>query len=469
MDDSNFDKLIKDKLEGFEDPSFDESALAGFHEKLASVQPAPWYQQPFTHYLVAGSLAVFTVINILVFSPKESGNTSVSNKNKDQVKIDSLLTVIQDIKTKSILLHKKDSSDARGRIANAIAERTDGDNSLTIESADNSVAHNIRKSDNVSSASHENTRISKSKMVSLGPVNDLPVEVYQTLIRKGMLVDDNGAAYLSAPDRENYSYDSDYTLTGIKDVYRSPKFTKSFAREEEQKPDSIAKVTVRNENEISAEIKSELEKHYFKGIGINIGPHVDLSQGMFTKGKAPITPRFGFLAEIVTSPAISFEVGVDYSTTSIAFDRDFQTIEIPNLDTSLGTVSDANIKNTLMSTPLSIKYRKWISDKGQAFIRVGYTPYFSIIQEYQCGYKANYYPGGPQPYANHYVTSILQVKDNFFYGNTSSISLGLTRITRDKDKIEGSIFYESSLSAVGNEKVSMTLFGIRTAYWFNLK
>jgi len=468
MDDNKFDNLIKDKLEGYEDPSFDESSIAGFHEKLASFRSAPWYQQPLPQYMATTILTVFTIIAVLIFSIKENVTGNSSILNTEQLRIDSLLTIIQNFKTESVLLRKKDSADAKYRIEKGMLENAVANNAISNSTSGSRILNSTKQNSRASFSSRD-VHVIKNKIVPLGPVMDLPLDVYHALIKNGMLIDDNGTAYLSAPDRDNYYSNNEYALLGIKDVYQSLKFSKSFVvLEEMQEP--ILKIIDKKENEILTGNKNELEKHYFKGIGINIGPHIDLSQGIFAKGEAPITPRFGLLTEIVTSPAISFETGVDYSTTSIAFDRDLQTIEIPNLDTSLGSLSDANIKNTLLSAPIAIKYRQLISDKNQVFLRVGYTPYFSIMQEYQCGYKPNYFPpSGATPYGSHYVTSILQVKDNFFYGNTRSISLGLTRITRGKEKIEGSLFYESSLSAVGNEKISMTLFGIRTAYWFNLK
>ncbi|NOT76881.1 MAG: hypothetical protein HOP08_18305 [Cyclobacteriaceae bacterium] len=453
MDDQNFDKFIKDKLEGYQDPSFDESAMAGFHEKLSAVQPLPFYQQTWTHYLAAASIAVLTVI-LFWYSSFEKGTNNVSETNKAQLKIDSLLIVIHDLKEQVSSTSSLSSSLSNDNVSNTVNQKGE----------EGSVIVNERTS-----------KGSSRKMIALGRTSDLPAEISSVLMRKGMLVDDNGSAYLVAPDKEGLMYVSlDHDQKSISSVYPSPRFNGSFVSVS-RKENEVARVTSIKKNEISSEKREDLEKHYTNGIGINLGPHADLMSQSFSKGHGLIVPRFGLLAEVVVSPKLSFEAGVDYFYTAMDFDRNFQfqTIEIPNLDYSLGTINQAHIENTILSTPISIKYRKWVSEKNQAFVRIGYTPYFSIIQEYQCGYEFNNMSGNsyPPPYysTNHQVTSILQVKDNFFYGNTTSVSLGLTHQIRNKDKIEGSLFYESSLAPVGHERLSMSLFGIRTAYWFRLR
>ncbi len=452
MDDHSFDKFIKDKLDGYEDSSFDPSALEGFHERLAAFRTVPWYQTNFTYYLAAASLTLFTFINAYLFWPanKEGANKNISLKSKEQQVIDSLTTVIHHLETQSKIVIVPDSASMK-----------------------NSSASLTNKSNKPGLATSRN-----KNMIALGPVSDLSPGLYETLLHKGMLVVENEKAYLVSPDRVSSPYGglTDYSQARIAEVYPSPESSlKNFSAAPESDAYTAKVEKIEKHNTVSSKTRKALEKYYSKGIGINLAPHVDLVQGIFSKGDGLITPRIGVVADWVVSPSLSFETGIDYFKTSVRFrDRDdFQNVTFPNEDPSLGTINNGRIENTLLSTPIALKYRQWISEKSQAFVRVGYTPYFSVLQEYECGYdfnnKGNYYPNGSSGSSPHLVDSYKQYDDRYFYGNTSSISLGLTRQMKEKNKLEASVFYEKSLSAVGNEKSGMQLFGLRTAYWFNLR
>ena len=99
MDDQNFDDFVKGRLDGYEDPSFDPSALAGFHDKLALFHPAPWYQLPVSQYMMAASLTLFTVVNLYLFWPSkvETVDSSISQNNTNRTVIDSLTVVIEQL------------------------------------------------------------------------------------------------------------------------------------------------------------------------------------------------------------------------------------------------------------------------------------------------------------------------------------------------------------------------------------
>ena len=58
MDDNRFDDIIKGKVEGYKDSSFDPSALAAFHNRMATDAGWPWYVRYRTELTAATASAV---------------------------------------------------------------------------------------------------------------------------------------------------------------------------------------------------------------------------------------------------------------------------------------------------------------------------------------------------------------------------------------------------------------------------
>ena len=115
---------------------------------------------------------------------------------------------------------------------------------------------------------------------------------------------------------------------------------------------------------------------------------------------------------------------------------------------------------------------RWISEKGKAFVGAGYTPYKSFGQEYEYTYDfdCGLHPiGGPNPDPDHHrVNSIQKINDRMYYRGTATASVGWTKLVKkNNNKEEASLFYEKRLGTVGQEKLGMQLFGLRTAFWFN--
>ena len=448
MDDHNFDEFVKGRLDGYEDPSFDPSALEGFHEKLAYFRPAPWYELPVSQYMMAASLTLFTVVNLYLFWPSkiEIASSPITQKKTNQTIIDSLTVVIEQLKTESHV-----STRFRDSLLNRFNSQP--------------------------AVSQSATPKLQNGGLYLGTTAEIPSDLYHALMVKRMLVTENGGAFLIAPEKTSQSFAklSELDLKGVGANYPWPAAGLSDLELKIRSDETPTVIIPERRRAVSSRMRNALEKHYSKGIGIYVAPHVDLAQSIFSKGDGGITPRVGITADWVLSPSLSVETGVDYSITSINFDRSFKDVPLPPTDPNLGAVEAVQVKNSLMSAPIAIKYRQWISEKSQAFVKAGYTPYFSLQQEYQLSYDFDraFDPNqgfGPGPNPNHHhVNSIQRVNDQKFYGNTSTISLGITRLVKNKNKLEAAVFYEKSIGDIGQEKLGMQLFGLRTAYWFNLR
>ena len=197
--------------------------------------------------------------------------------------------------------------------------------------------------------------------VSIGLISSLPPQLYNVLMEKGLLITENDEAYLAPPETVNQHYRNMYLASRKTESQKLwpelvlPEF-KLKPVEIKEAPTVVARET--KHQVISAKMRNELEKHYFKGLGINVAPHADLAQAIFSQGTGLITPRAGVTVDWVISPRFSVESGIDYSTTKLVLDKNFQTITLPSSDTSLGRVERLGIKHTLLSAPIALKYRQ---------------------------------------------------------------------------------------------------------------
>ncbi len=67
MDDKSFDKFLKDKVENYQDPTFDESALNALHQRMDALgYGTPWYVRYNGAIMTAAALTLFTLINFFI-------------------------------------------------------------------------------------------------------------------------------------------------------------------------------------------------------------------------------------------------------------------------------------------------------------------------------------------------------------------------------------------------------------------
>jgi hypothetical protein len=444
MDDNRFDDIIRQKLDSYEDHSFDPAALAGFHERMDGFHPVLWYQRPLSQYLVAASVALFTVVNAWLFWPSSTAPSGAGQSDAhERILLDSMNREVTRIRTQY---------------------------SLVIKERDSAVQLSLRRPRTV----YVQEAAKQGPGVYMGKASDIPADVYHALMVKRMIVTDQGYAWLVGPQKENGLYDR-YAEVPVKAVGADYPWPQAGLKELSlrDEPGTLVALNKPKSNQISVKMRTVIEKHYMKGIGINVAPMADLGASVFSVGEGGLAPKIGANAEWVLSPKLSVETGLAYGTTTLHTDYNFQNLSLPDPDPSLGFVEAVQIRNYLASTPLAFKYRQWYSEKGQAFVRLGYTPYYSFKQEYNTTYDFDrgQRPLGPQgPMQDHHRVSAIQTVNNQgIYGSTGTISLGITRQLKNNNKIEASLFYEKSLAAVGREQVDMQLFGIRTGYWFNLR
>lgn len=446
MDDSTFDDLVKKKLKDYEDPSLDPSALESFHERLDQFQTENWYSRNIGKLALVSSLLLLTGINAYIFSKNYNlnQNQSIASEkflSKENYRIDSLNSLVQQLQCKV---------EDQKLLNNAAPHQ------LTPQFKLHLVKFN------------EPTEASSVEVIyklGLGEKENIPSELYAKLEEQGFIDTENGEVVLLLTKKSTPSKSTSFHTSLSDLLLQIPEL--GTLRLVAMSPEKTQKKNppVVQHGEYSLQARNILEKHYFKGVGIQIAPHLDLTKGIFSKGSGEYTPRIGFNADWILSPRLSVETGLDYSTTEINFTGN--NIPFNPLGPQLGALSSETLTNRMLSIPLSIKYRQWISDKSQLIVRAGYTPYGILSRQLQCNFVHKDYNN---PDSDGDLITTVDKRDEYkFLGSTFTTSLGLMiKPEKNKGQWEASLFYERSLGQ-GFESNSMQLVGLRTAYWFKIK
>ncbi len=442
MDDTNFDDLLKSKFDNYEHPDLGPAALATFHTRVLSFPSVPWYAKYRTEVFVTISFIFFSLLNgfIVWYSVRENANkTAELEKVVSRKIVDSLTLVINKLNADHLDSPMTMNQSYKGEI-------TVADNKHTIVNQNHTVIKN-------------STAFDTNSKLHLGMVASLNSRIFDRLSEEGVVEVKDGEVYLiidrirqvprgshtlNSPSRVAIIYENDTINSGIENVLPVSRLTH--------------RISLKMINRIA-------EQKYTTGIGINLTPHFDLVSMAYSQGLGSTVPRIGITAEWIVSPHWSIETSVDYLTTKMTIDKNFQSFSGLDLNTELGSLDHAEISTRALSTPLDVKYRWWLTQKHQFVIKAGYTPYFSLRTQYVYNYP---YPG--RPVDSDLTISTMEQKDQSgYYGGTSTIAVGLSRVIKRKNQFEVVLFYEKSLGKVGLEKLGMQLFGVRTAYSFRVK
>ena len=467
MDESSFDDLIKSKLTNYEDPTLDAGAFETFQEKLVVSQPIPWYDQNLSRLGMAASAIIVTLLNIYILTLYKNKNetTILTNENKKQHElVDSLTNTIHQLSSQKEIIVK-----GLNTKQNQLAI-TENEN-LTLKK--NLALFKAKTTKN----SEKELDSNQYSVITIGRASELPASVLRIFKDKQLALIDtkNDQVYLFASYRQNHilrqGQQIGNAITPIELLEVSEIKNPNF---EDLRVQSPATVIKGNKKLMSLKQRNELEKHYFSGLGINVGGHLDLLQSNYSIGSGSINPRAGLVVDWIVSPRLSLETGIDYFTNSINIDRDnILDIFLPQQMDQFGPLLTAEIDNKLISSPVSIKYRQWIGEKTQYILKAGYTPYYSLSSSYFYGYPSvkPIHPNDPDDpaYSKPRINTVEQSSISGFYGGSITASIGLSRIIKKKNPLEASLFYEKSLGTVGQQGLKMDQIGVRMAYLFKVR
>jgi len=448
MDDQHFDDLLKSKLQNFEDPDFDPAALEGLHARLGSFQPVPWYATKVVRSAFFGSLFLLTAINTYFFAHNSTANTEtaaapVKPAPSHSPTVDSLHAVIAQLQCE-LAEHASAATTAQVRSPHfqmQLLKTTDATEPVEV--------------------------VDMKYRIGLGDAQNIPADLYEKLKAQGLLTEENGRVYVAIPSQSVEAIRPLGLYTRPDELLATvPKpGTLQLLSLNAQKTEKKMSAHVIAQGKASLAAKNALEKHYFNKLGIQVAPHVDLVRGFFPVGQGETTPRIGLTADWLISPRLSVETGLDYLSTQNNLTHD----QIPpyiQYNPQLGKCETEALTSRLVSAPIAVKYRRWISEKSQFLFRLGYTPYEILSNQAQYSY-VHYDPNGRQD--GDQITTVSDRHETRYFGSTITAGAGVM-VKREKNngQWEAALFYEKM---VGNspDHSGLQLVGLRTAYWFKIK
>jgi hypothetical protein len=426
MDDQRFDDNIKRKVGEFEDPGFDPADLAALHHQLRTVSAWPWYEQYRTELMLASGLALCTLI--VVWS---------------QWFMSSHVT--ESLKEKIMTLQGQQAEIDRLQQEVAALKNTPPDTMRIIEIRERptshyaSLLHRIRSLESAmnSKVSKENTGGTKSKS-----------------------------------DKAILSYNEEFARTpfapGDDPSYRSSFPARLWPKMQEQpslraEPDAEAEGMRSTAPDLSPKTLRDLEKHYQTGIGIRVGPVLEISRGFYEVGSGKFDVTAGVLADFVLSPSLSLETGAKYvhRVYNVADKRLF-LVQWPGIDESLGTLESIDVDSWIFEIPVSLKYRYPVSVKSHWIASIGYSSllYKSQVLEYEYEMVSN-------PLAT--ISSAYRNSHTKVYPGLLNFSLGVSKQLRNGKLVETSVYYQHGLGETGIEQSKPNFLGVRGVYWFTVK
>jgi hypothetical protein len=409
MDDRNFDDLIKRKVWEYEEPELDTAALAAFHHRMEAINPVPWYVRYKTELFVA-SAVLFTILVILWRLQFAS--------ERDHAEFSKALSLVKEQQSQIDFLQKQLNS--------VMAVQTD-----TVYSMDD----------------HYNDRTYMMKLIN--HISSLEEEIRN-------LQDDIAGTKVSAPGK---------SYPGSLSQMLSP-----FSDDSPPLPDLTVSTIANHQKKLppfSAVLARDIERHYFKGLGIRVGPVVEVSKSFYREGNGAADLTVGLLGDFLLSPSWSIETGGKFvhrfreiSGTSLSSIHE----RLPHVNESLQPVVSADIDSWFVEFPVNLRFRYPLSLKSQWIAGGGYSALLYTKQVFEYDYR--YSLDGTSMVTVNEAHSMVRPKLN---PGTLNVSLGLSSMLKNKKILETSVYYQNSLGRLGLEKSPAGFLGLKTVYWFPVR
>ena len=454
MDDSRFDDIIKNKVEEFDAVEFDPSALAAMHYKMdSSVRPS-FYGRYRNEILVAAATSIIAML--ILFGLNGAGNNTALQEQilalKDQNdKIDKL----------EVLLQKSANQPAPAPDTIRVVEYRNT-NDLYYNKLVGEIAQLRRQLNQVQSQPRTEDYNFRKDLVYIGRED----QVSDDIIRKlgaGNVVKNGGYLFLVVDDAM-VADQNPYLVKrrGLTHEYRLPDYV--FVWDSTATDQYVTNVEP-HPVQISVKKLKELERHYKKGIGIDIGPSVSLQRGFGGTGSTSDVLGGGLVADFILSPALSVESGFTFNMTHFdVADESFGKLSLPLSDPIYGDIQGAEISSWFLELPVTLKYRQRISQRNHIVYGAGLSAYLYTKQNIELKYFYDAGNGLTIP-----VESTFRIKNPELYFGTLNLSLGLrTKLKNDK-RLETSFVHKTNLGSLGYEQSESNFIGLKASYFFNIR
>jgi hypothetical protein len=411
MDDESLDSFIKRKVHEYKSEGYNPDAFAALKPRLRS-QNESFYSRYRMEILVGSSLAIILLSMFFGKSLTEITDSSL---------------IYRQLRSNEVLINE---------LRNEIRE-----------------LKNVKSNTNVI-----DSLVLEEQLVLNRRILSLERELRHSLLSR------NGepSAHLpvvivdSTKDYSNF-YD-DETMKGVSLRISPRDRSTTSVKAQQQKGDP----TNYQSNDVSPKSLHDLEKHYYPGLGIEIGPAVELSLASFKNGSGNVNPNIGILANFTVSPSLSIETGGEYVLRDYSYeDEQLEKVNLPGTDPSLGKLAEAEIDTWLIEIPTNLKYRYPISPKAHWLIAFGYSSFLITKQSFDYSYQYN-------NSADVFLNKVYETSAVKFYPGALNFSFGVDRQIK-RQKIEASLTFSKGLSTFGAEQSKANYFGVKSVYWIRVK
>ncbi|HEX9650448.1 MAG TPA: hypothetical protein VGA21_07800 [Cyclobacteriaceae bacterium] len=422
MDDRKFDELLKSKIGEYRNPGFEPSALAALHQKMAAISQ-PWYGRYRTE-LIAGTATLLCAGMIFL-------GQYFSNRVNEQW----MATNIQALKDQEnqIQLLKEEIERLRNLAPDTIriTEFSGQDNSGYYLLLLSKISALERKLETLGNPENQ---MRNSQLIPLADYN-------AGKFSNSLIFDKNESMRIHSISRLNTRNPEVSRAEGKIEV--SPKEKESV--------------------NLSAKTIRDIEKHYMRGVGIRVGPAVEIHRGFYSEGEGAYNFGGGIAADFIMSPSLSLETGVKYALhTNKVKNADSSNLNFPDVDPQLGQLNTAEIDFYSLELPLYLKYRYPFSDKTYLQTGVGYSFFIYTKEEFDYDYEISGNPGAS-------INTLVKDKNFTIYPGTLNFSLGLSKELKNKKILETSLFYQHGVGSMGIEKIKLQFLGVKGSYWFKIR
>ncbi|MEQ8477690.1 hypothetical protein [Fulvivirga sp.] len=454
MDDSRFDDIIKNQVDEFDQVEFDPSALAGLHYKMdSSIRPS-FYNRYRNEILVAAATTVIAVL--ILFGINHSGNNvallqqQIADLKNQNEKFGELGNLLQESKNQQIvpadtirIIEYRNSNDLYyNRLVSEIDQ----------------LRRQLNEGQNQSRLMSDTFR---RDLVYLGREDQVSDDILREL-ENGQIVQNGDYLFLVVDDLV-VAEQNPYLVKrkGLTHEYRLPEYF--FIWDSTATDDQLANVEP-VPVQISIKKLKELERHYKKGLGIDIGPSVSLQKGLYSSNASFNVFGGGIVADFIMSPTLSIESGLTFNTTHYDVEmEDLQSLSLPTSDPIYGAVENAEITAWFMEILSSLKYRQRISQKNHLVYGAGASAFWYTKQAIEFGHL----------FETNTITvpveSSYRIRKPELYFGTFNLSLGLSAALKNGKRLETSLVHKTNLGKLGSEQVASNFIGVKASYLFKAR
>lgn len=413
MDDNKFDSILRTKLQDYHHPAIHPGALDELHQQTSANASTSWHKRHYTELVIGSGIALGIIIFLLGYM--------------------LFIRTTRLIQDQSNTINDQKAQLEKLRVEVSALQNTNRDTIRIIQSHGASYTSNTQLLQRIARLEEENQELIEASRKN----NDRQI-------------------YAAVDGRLRYTPPLEYSRhSALRYMEPYDHITLKNEKAHVSRQVSLSPTTLR-----------ALERHYSAGVGIKLGPTADVFGGHYSLGKGHMNLGGGVLADFIVSPSLGIETGVRYSERYYAVHDDEVLLNsgLPGTDSQLGELQGAEVDYRLLEIPFHLKYRYPLSLRDHFIAGIGYSCLIYLNQDFEYTYEFDNQSSNPTSIVSTVTSDEVKV-----YPGTVNITLGMSRMLKNKKIIEASLFYNHGIGTQGLEATRAQFFGLRGTYWFTVK